>query len=226
VPKNCAVETLDNPPPRHRPRHFCDFFSIDVIIALTIALFINAAILILSAAAFHWSGHQDVAEIQDAYKLLSPVLGVTVASIIFAIALLASGQQATFTGTLAGQIVMEGFLHFHIAPWLRRLITRLLAIGPAIFVIWYYGEQQATNLLVFSQVILSLQLGFAVWPLLRFTGEKAKMGEFVNSRWMQITGWTMTAIIIVLNVKVVFDSVAPDPVQKAFYHALGLPSPS
>jgi manganese transport protein len=146
-----------------------------------------------------------VAEIHDAYKLLSPVLGVTAASIIFAIALLASGQQATFTGTLAGQIVMEGFLHFHIAPWLRRMITRLLAIVPAICVIWYYGDQQATNLLVFSQVILSLQLGFAVWPLLRFTGEKTKMGEFVNSRWMQVTGWILTAIIIVLNMKVVFD---------------------
>jgi manganese transport protein len=207
-------------------REAIKFFSIDVIFALTMALFINAAILILSAAAFHWSGHQDVAEIHDAYKLLSPVLGVTAASIIFAIALLASGQQATFTGTLAGQIVMEGFLHFHIAPWLRRMITRLLAIVPAIFVIWYYGDQQATNLLVFSQVILSLQLGFAVWPLLRFTGEKAKMGEFVNSRWMQITGWTLTAVIIVLNMKVVFDSVAPDPIQKAFYNALGLPAPS
>jgi manganese transport protein len=202
------------------------FFSIDVIVALTIALFINAAILILAAAAFHWSGHQDVAQIQDAYKLLSPVLGVTAASVIFAIGLLASGQQATFTGTLAGQIVMEGFLHFRIAPWLRRLITRLLAIVPAICVIGFYGERQATDLLVFSQVVLSVQLGFAVWPLLRFTGEKAKMGEFVNSRWMQIIGWILTAVIIVLNAKVVFDSVAPDSVQKAFYHALGLPAPS
>jgi manganese transport protein len=202
------------------------FFSIDVIVALTIALFINAAILILSAAAFHWSGHQDVAEIQDAYKLLSPVLGVTAASVVFAIGLLASGQQATFTGTLAGQIVMEGFLQFRISPWLRRLITRLLAIVPAICVIGLYGERQATGLLVFSQVVLSVQLGFAVWPLLRFTGEKAKMGEFVNSRWMQTTGWVLAAIIIALNVKVVFDSVAPDPIQKAIYHALGLPSPS
>jgi manganese transport protein len=128
------------------------YFSIDVIVALTIALFINAAILILAAAAFHWSGHQDVAQIQDAYKLLSPVLGVTAASVVFAIGLLASGQQATFTGTLAGQIVMEGFLQFRIAPWLRRLITRLLAIAPAISVIGLYGESRATDLLVFSQV--------------------------------------------------------------------------
>jgi manganese transport protein len=202
------------------------YFSIDVIVALTIALFINAAILILAAAAFHWSGHQDVAQIQDAYKLLSPVLGVTAASVVFAIGLLASGQQATFTGTLAGQIVMEGFLQFRIAPWLRRLITRLLAIAPAISVIGLYGESRATDLLVFSQVVLSVQLGFAVWPLLRFTGEKAKMGEFVNSRWTQIIGWILTAVIIVLNVKLVFDSLAPDPIQKAFYHALGLPAPS
>lgn len=121
---------------------------------------------------------------------------------------------------------MEGFLHFRIAPWLRRLITRLLAIVPAICVIGLYGELQATDLLVLSQVVLSVQLGFAVWPLLRFTGEKAKMGEFVNSRWTQIIGWILTAAIIVLNAKVVFDSVAPDSVQKAVYHALGLPAPS
>ena len=202
------------------------YFSIDVIVALTIALFINAAILILAAAAFHWSGHQDVAQIQDAYKLLSPVLGVTAAGVVFAIGLLASGQQATFTGTLAGQIVMEGFLQFRIAPWLRRLITRLLAIAPAICVIGLYGESRATDLLVFSQVVLSVQLGFAVWPLLRFTGEKVKMGEFVNSRRTQIIGWILTFVIIILNAKVVFDSLAPDPVQKAFYHALGLPAPS
>jgi len=202
------------------------YFSIDVIVALTIALFINAAILILAAAAFHWSGHQDVAQIQDAYKLLSPVLGVTAAGVVFAIGLLASGQQATFTGTLAGQIVMEGFLQFRIAPWLRRLITRLLAIAPAICVIGLYGESRATDLLVFSQVVLSVQLGFAVWPLLRFTGEKVKMGEFVNSRRTQIIGWILTFVIIILNAKVVFDSLAPDPVQKAFYHALGLPAPT
>jgi len=199
------------------------YFSIDVIVALTIALFINGAILILSAAAFHWSGHQDVAEIQDAYKLLSPVLGVTAASAVFAIGLLASGQQATFTGTLAGQIVMEGFLQFRISPWLRRLITRLLAIVPAICVIGLYGERQSTDLLVFSQVVLSVQLGFAIWPLLCFTGEKAKMGEFVNSRLTQTVGWILAAVIIALNVKVVFDSLVPEPIRKTFYHAFGLP---
>jgi manganese transport protein len=202
------------------------YFSIDVIVALTIALFINGAILVLSAAAFHWSGHQDVAEIQDAYKLLSPVLGVTAASVVFAIGLLASGQQATFTGTLAGQIVMEGFLQFRISPWLRRLITRLLAIVPAICVIGLYGERQSTDLLVFSQVVLSVQLGFAIWPLLCFTGEKAEMGEFVNSRLTQTVGWILAAAVIALNVKVVFDSLVPEPIRKTFYHALGLPVPS
>lgn len=196
------------------------FGTIDVVAALTIAFFINAAILIVAAASFHWSGHQNVAEIQDAYKLLSPVLGVTTASFVFAIGLLASGQQATLTGTLAGQIVMEGFINFHIAPWLRRLTTRLLAIIPAVYIIGHYGETQATNLLVASQVVLSLQLGFAAWPLMRFTGEKAKMGEFVNSRWTKIIGWTLTLAIIVLNAKIVFDSVAPVALQKAFYHAL------
>ncbi|MES2218808.1 MAG: Nramp family divalent metal transporter [Pseudomonadota bacterium] len=183
------------------------FGTIDMIIALTIALLINAAILIVSAATFHWSGHQNIAEIQDAYQLLSPVLGVTAASIIFAIGLLASGQQATFTGTLAGQIVMEGFLNFHIVAWLRRLITRLLAIIPAIYIIGYFGEQQATNLLVASQVVLSLQLGFTAWPLMRFTGEKIKMGEFVNTRGTKIFGWTLTMLIIVLNLKMAFDAI-------------------
>lgn len=183
------------------------FGTIDVVLALSVALLINAAILIVAAATFHWSGHQNVAEIQDAYKLLSPVLGVTAASFIFAIALLASGQQATFTGTLAGQIVMEGFINFHMAPWLRRLITRLLAIIPAICIIGYYGEKQATNLLVASQVVLSLQLGFTAWPLMRFTGEKATMGEFVNSRSIKIIGWTLTIIIIIVNAKMVYDTI-------------------
>jgi manganese transport protein len=167
-----------------------------------------------------------VAEIQDAYKLLSPVLGVTAAGVVFAIGLLASGQQATFTGTLAGQIVMEGFLQFRISPWLRRLITRLLAIVPAICVIGLYGERQSTDLLVFSQVVLSVQLGFAIWQLLCFTGEKAKMGEFVNSRLTQTVGWILAAVVIALNVKVVFDSLVPEPIRKTFYHALGLPVPS
>ena len=156
-------------------REAIKFATIDSSFALMLALFINAAILILSAAAFHWSGHQDVAEIQDAYRLLSPTLGVGVASTLFALALLASGQNSTLTGTLAGQIVMEGFLNFRIRPWMRRLITRGIAIIPAVGIIGFYGESKTTDLLVASQVVLSMQLGFAVWPLMRFTGEKSKM---------------------------------------------------
>jgi manganese transport protein len=204
---SAIIQTRDFEQTYEGKRDAIKFGTIDVVVALTIALFINAAILIVAAASFHWSGHQNVAEIQDAYKLLTPVLGVTAASFVFAIGLLASGQQATFTGTLAGQIVMEGFINFHIAPWLRRLTTRLLAVIPAICIIGYYGEKQATNLLVASQVVLSLQLGFAAWPLMRFTGEKAKMGEFVNSRWTKIIGWILAFTIIVLNAKMVFDYV-------------------
>jgi manganese transport protein len=182
------------------------FSTVDSTGALMFALFINAAILVLSAAAFHWSGHQDVAEIQDAYKLLSPSLGVGVASTLFAVALLASGQNSTLTGTLAGQIVMEGFLNIRLRPWLRRLITRAIAIVPAVLVIGFFGEAHTTELLVASQVVLSMQLGFAVWPLMRFTDERAKMGEFVNPLWIRVLGWTTTAIIITLNVKLLLDT--------------------
>jgi manganese transport protein len=206
-------------------REAIKFATIDSSAALMFALFINAAILILSASAFHWSGHQDVAEIQDAYKLLSPLLGVGVASILFAVALLASGQNSTLTGTLAGQIVMEGFLNIRITPWLRRLITRLIAIVPAIVVIGLFGEGKTTELLIASQVCLSMQLGFAVWPLMRFTGEKAKMGDFANPVWIKILGWTTAGIIIVLNVKLLLDTFLPAPVLKAFYGSLGLPVP-
>jgi manganese transport protein len=204
-------------------REAIKFATMDSTFALMFALFINAAILILSAAVFHWSGHQEVAAIQDAYKLMSPLLGVGVASILFAVALLASGQNSTLTGTLAGQIVMEGFLNFRITPWLRRLITRLIAIGPAVLVISIFGEGKTTELLVASQVVLSMQLGFAVWPLMRFTGEKAKMGEFANGLWVRILGWTAAGIIIVLNVKLLFDIFMPDSVLKAIYGSLGLP---
>ncbi len=204
-------------------REAIKFATIDSSAALMFALFINAAILILAAATFHWSGHQDVAEIQDAYKLLSPTLGVGVASTLFAVALLASGQNSTLTGTLAGQIVMEGFLNFRITPWLRRLITRGIAIIPAVCIIGFFGESRTTDLLVASQVVLSMQLGFAVWPLMRFTCEKAKMGEFVNPPWITILGWTTTVIIITLNVKLLFDSFAPEPVRRTFYNTIGLP---
>jgi manganese transport protein len=206
-------------------REAIKFATIDSTAALMFALFINAAILVLAAAAFHWSGHEDVAEIQDAYKLLSPLLGVSFASALFAIALLASGQNSTLTGTLAGQVVMEGFINLRLRPWLRRLITRALAIFPAVFVIGIFGEGKTTQLLVASQVVLSMQLGFAVWPLLRFTNEKAKMGEFANRLWLRIIGWTTAAVIILLNVKLLFDTFMPDSVLKAFYDFLGLPPP-
>lgn len=175
------------------------FGTIDSTVALSIALFINSAILILSAATFHFSGYQEVAEIQDAYKLLSPVLGVGSASAIFAFALLASGQNSTLTATLAGQIVMEGFLHFRLRPWLRRLLTRLVAIVPALISIIWFGEGSTTNLLVFSQVILSLQLPFAVIPLVMFTSNRRLMGEFVNPFWLKAVAWLVASIIVGLN---------------------------
>jgi len=206
-------------------REAIKFATIDSTGALMFALFINAAILVLAAAAFHWSGHQDVAAIQDAYKLLSPLLGVGVASILFAVALLASGQNSTLTGTLAGQVVMEGFLNIRIKPWLRRLITRGLAVVPAIIVIGIFGEAKTTELLVASQVVLSMQLGFAVWPLMRFTSSRSTMGEFANQTWLRIIGWLTAGIIILLNVKLLFDMFMPDSVLRPFYHALGLPTP-
>ena len=176
------------------------FAGIDSAFALFCAFFINAAILILSAAAFHGTGHQDVADIHDAYNLLTPVLGASMASVVFAVALLASGQNSTLTGTLAGQIVMEGFLNIRLRPWVRRLLTRLIAIVPAVIVASMYGEKGTGDLLIFSQVILSLQLGFAVVPLVVFTSDKKKMGSFVNSAWLQVLSWAVTAVIIVLNV--------------------------
>ena len=186
-------------------REAIKFATIDSTFALMFALFINGAILVLAAAAFHGTGHADVAAIQDAYHLLDGVLGVTFAGILFAVALLASGQNSTLTGTLAGQIVMEGFLNIRLRPWLRRLITRAIAIVPAVIVIGVYGEEKSTQLLVASQVCLSMQLGFACWPLMRFTGEKAKMGEFVNPWWIKLLGWAVTLVIIGLNVKLLLD---------------------
>jgi manganese transport protein len=180
------------------------FATIDSTVALMFALFINAAILIVSSATFHGTEHK-VAEIQDAHKLLSPMLGFTVASALFAIALLASGQNSTLTGTLAGQIVMEGFLNIRLRPWLRRLITRLIAIVPAVICTSLYGESGTAKLLVFSQVVLSLQLSFAVIPLVLFTSDRRKMGEFVNPISMKILAWLTSGIIVVLNVKLLFD---------------------
>ena len=173
--------------------------NVDSALALTIALFVNAAILIVAAAVFHRAGLFHVAAIQDAYKLLSPMLGAAGASTLFAIALLASGQNSSITGTLAGQVVMEGFLHIRIAPWLRRLITRSLAIVPTIIVVAVAGEHGTEELLILSQVILSLQLSFAVVPLVIFTGDRAKMGEFVNGRWLQRLAWLTAILIAALN---------------------------
>ncbi len=208
-------------------REAIKFATIDSTTALMFALFINAAILILAAAAFHWSGHADVAEIQDAYKLLSPILGVGVAGVIFAFALLASGQNSTLTGTLAGQIVMEGFLNIRLTPWLRRLVTRGLAIVPAVGIIAYYGESKTTALLVASQVVLSMQLGFAIWPLMRFTDNKSKMGEFANRPWLKILGWTTAAIIIILNLWGIFTSeLVSDSIQAPVFKFLGWPPPA
>jgi manganese transport protein len=181
------------------------FATLDSTIALMFALFINAAILIVSAATFHSRGHHEVAEIQDAYKLLSPVLGMVGASTLFALALLASGQNSTLTGTLAGQIVMEGFLNIRLRPWLRRLITRAIAIIPAVIVTIKYGESGTANLLILSQVILSLQLSFAVIPLILFTGDRLKMGEFVNPAWVKVLAWVTATIIAVLNAKLLLD---------------------
>jgi manganese transport protein len=186
-------------------REAIKFATIDSTTALMFALFINAAILIVSASTFHGTTHK-VAEIQDAHQLLSPVLGVTVASTLFAVALLASGQNSTLTGTLAGQIVMEGFLNIRLRPWLRRLITRLIAIVPAVIVTAMYGESGSAKLLVFSQVVLSLQLSFAVIPLILFTGDRRKMGEFVNPAWMKALAWIVAIVIVALNAKLLADS--------------------
>ena len=175
------------------------FAFIDSTLALSIALFINAAILIVAAATFHRAGMTEVAEIQDAYRLLSPLLGVGVASTVFALALLASGQNSTLTGTLAGQIVMEGFLDIRLRPWLRRLITRAIAIVPAAIVAILYGESGTAKLLVLSQVILSLQLSFAVFPLVTFTSDRRKMGEFVNPGWLKVVAYLVAVFIASLN---------------------------
>jgi len=175
------------------------FATIDSTVALLLAFFINAAILILSAAAFHGTPNAGVADISDAHRLLAPALGVSLASTVFAVALLASGQASTITGTLAGQIVMEGFLDLRMRPWVRRLITRGIAIVPAVIVAALYGEHGVGKLLILSQVILSLQLSFAVVPLVRFTSDARKMGRFANALWLQSLAWCMTAVIVALN---------------------------
>src|SRR5437762_1042292 len=175
------------------------FSTIDSSAALMFALFINAAILVMAAATFNGSGHEAVADIGDAYQLLTPLLGTSAGSILFAVALLCSGQNATLTGTLAGQIVMEGFINLRIRPWLRRLITRMIAIIPAVIVISIYGDSGSGPLIILSQVILSLQLPFAVFPLVMFTSDRHKMGPFVNPAWVTVLAWVVGVIIAVLN---------------------------
>lgn len=182
------------------------FANIDSAVALTFALFVNAAILIVAAAVFHRSGHTEVAGIGEAYKLLSPLLGVGGASVMFALALLASGQNSTITGTLAGQIVMEGFLEIHLPGWLRRLITRSAAIIPTIFVTAIYGARGTEELLILSQVILSVQLSFAVFPLVAFTSDRHLMGEFVNRTWLRILSYAVAILIAALNAWLLIDT--------------------
>jgi manganese transport protein len=181
--------------------------NIDTTVALNLAFFINAAILVMAASVFHRNGYFQVAEIQDAYHLLEPILGAAIAPIAFAIALLASGQSSTITGTLAGQIIMEGYLNLRIRPWLRRVITRLLAVLPAIAVIAYYGENSTGAMLVLSQVVLSLQLPFAIIPLIHAVADKKRMGEFKIRPWLQILAWLVAATIVSLNVKLIIDQI-------------------
>jgi manganese transport protein len=201
------VQTRDWQPSTEKRWEAIKFGTIDSTFALSLALFINSAILIVSAATFHFSGNQNVAEIQSAYKLLSPLLGVSAASAIFGIALLASGQSSTLTATLAGQIVMEGFLQFRLPSWLRRLVTRLLAIIPALITIIIFGERSTSSLIVLSQVILSLQLPFAVIPLVMFTSNRRLMGEFVNPLWLKSLAWLVAIIIVGLNVWLLLQSI-------------------
>lgn len=183
------------------------FVTTDSTVALFFAMFINASILIMSAAVFHFSGHRQVAEIQDAYQLLTPLLNAPLASTLFALALLAAGQNSTLTGTLAGQIVMEGFLDIRLRPWLRRLITRSIAIIPAVICVVLYGTDGIAKLLILSQVVLSFQLAFAVIPLVIFTGDAKKMGRFANSGFLNGLAWICTAVIVLLNVKYLIDYI-------------------
>jgi manganese transport protein len=188
-------------------REAIKFATIDSTAALFFALFINAAIMIVAAATFYRTGHHEVADIGDAYRLFTPLLGSSAAGMLFALALLASGQNSTLTGTLAGQIVMEGFLNIRLRPWLRRLLTRLLAIVPAVGVTAFWGDQGIGRLLLLSQVILSMQLSFAVFPLVQFTGDKVKMGEFVSPAWMRAAAWLTAGVIAVLNAWLLFQTI-------------------
>ena len=192
-------------------RHSVRSAYADSTIALTLALFVNAAILILAAAAFYRTGHKDVADIQGAYKLLTPLLGASLATPLFAIALLASGQNSTLTGTMAGQVILEGFTHFQIPAWLRRMISRCIAIVPAFVAVSYFGSKGTNGLIIFSQVVLSAQLSFAVVPLIQFTSDKQKMGPFVNGIATKAIGWSMAVVIAGLNLYLIWTTFRPQP---------------
>jgi manganese transport protein len=188
-------------------REAARFNLVDSVVALNAAFFVNVAILALAAATFYRAGHTEVGSLREAHALLGPLLGTTLAPILFAVALLAAGQSSTITSTLAGQIVMEGFVHFHMRPWMRRLVTRLMAIVPAVIVIYFKKDAGVDALLILSQVILSLQLSFAIVPLIHFTSDRRKMGEFLTPQWARILAWTAATIIISLNIKLVYETV-------------------
>ena len=197
---SAVVQTRNYEETEEGKKEAVKFATIDSTVALSLALFVNAAILIVAAATFYYQGYTEVAEIEDAFKLLTPLLGTGLASVLFAVALLASGQNSTITGTLAGQIIMEGFINFRVAPWVRRIITRLMAIVPAVVFIYFYGAEGVTDLLILSQVVLSIQLSFAVFPLVFFTGNKGIMGNFANSKALNVSSWAIAGIIASLNV--------------------------
>src|SRR5689334_23221216 len=204
---SALVQTRNIGQSEREKRTACRYNLIDSVVALNGALLVNAAILVMAAAVF-FQKHIVVTEIQQAHQLLAPLLGTSAASVVFAIALLCSGQSSTLTGTLAGQIVMEGFLNFRMRPWLRRLVTRSLAIIPAAFTIYFAGESSTYHLLLLSQVILSMQLPFAVIPLIHFTGDKRRMGEFANRLWVTVLAWITAAIIVALNVWLIVQAVS------------------
>ncbi len=201
---SALVQTRKIQPTRAGIRQALKWNRIDSAVALNIAFLVNAAILIVAATVFYKNG-QTVAEIKEAYKLLPGFLGTTIAAKLFAIALIAAGQSSTVTGTLAGQIVMEGYLQLRINPWMRRLLTRLLAIVPAIIVIYYFGESRVDSLLILSQVILSLQLGFAIIPLIHFVSDKKSMGEFAINNVTRVGAWMIASLLVYLNIKMVFN---------------------
>jgi manganese transport protein len=201
------VQTRDIEPTSRGRREAIRHNTLDTVIALSAAFFVNASIMVVAASVFYRTGYHGVSELQEAHRLLAPLLGAPVASTAFAVALLASGQSSTITGTLAGQIVMEGFLNIRIRPWLRRLITRLLAIVPAVLIISASGGRNTVGLLVFSQVVLSMQLPFAIFPLMRFTSDRALMGEFANSGWVKALGYGISSLIAGLNLFLLYQTI-------------------